>query len=135
MSEATHPLQVAVVAALRASAPLTSIVGLKIYDLVPANTPPPYVHLTGWQEIEDGTDCSDASELFWDVQCYSSAVGRPEAARMVGAVKDALHRLTPATAGWGNTEIQYRSTQYFTETDGATTRAVCNFHALTDSDT
>lgn len=135
MSEATLPLQAAVVAALKAHAPLAAIVGAKVYDRVPANTAPPYVTITGWQEIEDGTDCSDASEVFFDVQCYSAQVGRPEAARIAGAVKDALHRLTPATAGWGNAEIQYRSTQYFTESDGATTRAVCNFQALLDSGT
>ncbi|MGY6251611.1 DUF3168 domain-containing protein [Bosea thiooxidans] len=135
MSEATLPLQAAVVAALKAHAPLTALVGAKVYDRVPANTVPPYVTITGWQEIEDGTDCMDASEVFFDVQCFSAAVGRPEAARIAGAVKDALHRLAPATAGCGDTEILYRGTQYFTESDNATTRAVVNFHALTDSAT
>jgi hypothetical protein len=133
MSEATLPLQAAVVAALKASADLTAIVGAKIYDRVPPNTLPPYTTITGWQEIEDGTDCLDASEIFFDVQCFSVEVGRPQAARMAAAAKAALHRLTPATAGWGETEITYRSTSYFTEADGVTTRAVVNFHALTDS--
>lgn len=135
MSEATLPLQAAVVAALKAHAPLTAIVGTKVYDRVPANTQPPYIMLSGWQEIEDGADCFDTSEVFWDVQCFSAGVGRPEAARIAGAVKDALHRLVPVTAGWRNTEITYRSTQYFNESDGVTTRAVLGFQALTDSDT
>ncbi|MGY6251640.1 DUF3168 domain-containing protein [Bosea thiooxidans] len=135
MSEATLPLQAAVVAALKAHAPLTDIVGQKIYDRVPPNTLPPYVTITGWQEIEDGADCMDASEVFFDVQCFSAQVGRPEAARIAGAVKAALHRSSPATAGWAETEIIYRGTQYFTESDGTTTRAVVNFQALTDSAT
>lgn len=135
MSEATLPLQAAVVAALKAYAPLTAIVGAKVYDRVPENVQPPYVTLTGWQEVEDGTDCSDASEVFFDVQCFSAEVGRPESARIAGAVKAALHRLTPAFAGWSETEIIYRGTQYFTESDGTTTRAVVNFQALTDSGT
>jgi len=134
MSEATLPLQAAVVAALKAHAPLAAIVGAKVYDRVPPNTLPPYVCLSGWQEIEDGTDCSDSSEVFFDVQVYSAGVGRPEAAKIASAVKDALHRLTPAITGWGETEIIYRSTQYFVEADNATTRAVVNFQALTDSD-
>ena len=133
MSEATLPLQAAVVAALKAHAPLAAIVGAKIYDRVPANTQPPYIAVGGWQEIEDGTDCSDASELFWDVQCFSAAVGRPQAAQIAGAVKAALHRLTPVIAGWSETDISYRRTNYFTESDGTTTRAVVNFQALTDS--
>lgn len=134
MSEATLPLQAAVVAALKAYAPLAALVGAKVYDRVPANTVPPYICLSGWQEIEDGSDCFDASEILFDIQAFSSAVGRPEAARIAGAVKAALHHLTPAAAGWANTEIQYRSANYFTEADGATTRAVLNFHALTDRD-
>ena len=133
MSEATLPLQAAVVAALKAYAPLTDIVGQKIYDRVPANTAPPYCSISGWQELEDGTDCMDASDVFFDVQCFSASVGRPEAARIAGAVKKALHLLAPAAAGWANTEIQYRSTQYFTESDNVTTRAVLNFQALLDS--
>ena len=123
------------VAALKAHAPLVAIVGAKVFDRVPAGTVAPYCTITGWQEIEDGTDCSDASELFFDVQCFSTAVGRPQAAQIAGAVKAALHRLEPATAGWAETEISHRSTQYFTESDNATTRVVCNFQALTDSAT
>ncbi|WP_100961065.1 DUF3168 domain-containing protein [Bosea sp. FBZP-16] len=134
MSEATLPLQAAVIAALKAHAPLAAIVGTKVFDRVPAGTAAPYLCLSGWQEIEDGTDCMDASEVFFDVQCFSTSVGRPEAARIAAAVKAALHRLAPATAGWSETEILYRSTQYFTETDGTTTRAVVNFQSLTDSD-
>ncbi|MGX1786838.1 DUF3168 domain-containing protein [Bosea sp. NPDC055332] len=134
MSEATLPLQAAIIAALKAYAPLTAIVGAKVFDRVPAGTAAPYACLSGWQEIEDGTDCMDASEVFFDVQAFSTQPGRPEAARIAGSVKAALHRLKPATAGWSETEILYRSTQYFPEPDGTTTRAVVNFQALADSD-
>lgn len=140
MSEATLPLQAAVVAALKAYAPLVELVGHSykggIYDRPPddPNVKPPYTCLSGWQEIEDGTDCSDASEVFFDVQAFSTAVGRSEAARIAGAIKAALHKLAPAITGWANTEILYRGTQYFPEADGITTRAVVNFQALTDSD-
>ncbi|CAN7598932.1 DUF3168 domain-containing protein [Bosea sp. LjRoot237] len=133
MSEATLPLQAAVVATLKAYAPLTALVGAKVFDRVPAGTAAPYCVLTGWQEIEDGTDCSDASEVFFDVQVFSTAVGRPQSASIAGAVKAALHRLAPATTGWLETEISYRSAQYFTESDGTTTRVVLNFQVLTDS--
>lgn len=134
MSEATLPLQAAVVAALKAYAPLAAIVGAKVFDRVPAGTAAPYCTVTGWQEIEDGTDCMDASEVFFDVQAFSTEVGRPEAARIAGAVKAALHRLVPAVTGWTDAEISYRGTQYFPESDGTTTRAVVNFQALADSD-
>lgn len=133
MSEATLPLQAAVIAALKAHAPLAAIVGTKVFDRVPAGTAAPYVTISGWQEIEDGTDCMDASEIFFDVQAFSTQPGRPEAARIAGAVKAALHGMAPTLAGWTNSEVLYRSTQYFPEPDGITTRAVVNFQALTDS--
>jgi hypothetical protein len=135
MAEPILPLQPAVIAALKAHAPLAAIVGAKVYDRVPANTQPPYITITGWQIVEDGTDCADAVEIFFDAQCFSVNGGISQAAYMAGYVKDALHRLAPTTSGWGNTEILYRGTQYFTESDGTTTRAAVNFQALADSGT
>lgn len=135
MSEPILPLQPAIIAALKAHAPLAAIVGTKVYDRVPANTQPPYITITGWQIVEDGTDCADAVEIFFDAQIFSVNGGISQAAYMAGYVRDALHRLTPAIAGWANTEILYRGAQYFTESDGVTTRVVCSFQALTDSAT
>lgn len=129
----TLAVQAAVVAALKADAPLAAIVGAKVYDRVPPTVVPPYCMLSGWQEIDDGTDCMDASEVAFDVQCFSTAVGRPECARIAGAVKKALNRLRPAATDHTNVEIQHTSTVYFTETDNLTSRAVVSFRALVDS--
>jgi hypothetical protein len=133
MSDASLPLQAAVVAALKASLPLAALVGTKIYDRVPDATAAPYVKLSGWQEINDDTDCSDSSEVFFDVQCYSTAVGRPQVANIASAVKAALNKLEPSVTGFSGTQILHRSTLYFYEADGTTERAVVNFHALIDS--
>lgn len=135
MAEPILPLQPAVIAALKAHAPLAAIVGTKVYDRVPANTQPPYITITGWQIVEDGADCADAVEIFFDAQIFSVNGGISQAAYMAGYVKDALHRMTPTITGWAETEISHRSTQYFTESDNATTRVVCSFQALTDSAT
>lgn len=133
MPDATLPLQAAVVAALKAYAPLVALIGAKVYDRVPAGTVAPYVTLTGWQELNDDTDCSDASEAYFDVQAYSDAVGRPQVANIASAVKSALNKTTPAVTGWGECEILHNNTLYFTEPDGLTQRAVVNFKALLDS--
>lgn len=134
MIDASLPLQAAVVAALKADAALTAIVTAKVYDRPPASAVAPYTALTGWQVIEDGTDCSDAAEILFEIQCYSTGVGRPESARMATAVAAALHGLRPALAGFSEAEILHQSTLYFTETDGLTTRAVVSFQVLVDSD-
>lgn len=130
--EPTIPLQVAVQAALRESAALTAIVGVKVYDRVPEGTVAPYVTYSGWQEIEDGSDCADSAEVFFDVQCFSDIPSRAQVAAMSGAVRAALHRLAPQATGLGNVEILHNTTQYFRE-DGLTQRAVVNFKALVDS--
>lgn len=129
----TLALQAAIIAALKSNAPLVALVGTKIYDRIPPTVVPPYCTLTGWQEIDEGTDCMDASEVFFDVQCYSTAVGRPECANIAGAVKKALNRLSPAVAAHTNVEILHNSTLYFTESDNLTSRAVVSFRALVDS--
>jgi hypothetical protein len=129
----TLAVQAAIVAALKADAPLAAMVGTKIYDRVPPTVVPPYCALTGWQEIDQGTECMDASEVFFDVQCFSTAVGRPECAAIAAAVKKALNRVAPAVTAHTNVEIQHNSTLYFTETDNLTSRAVVSFRALVDS--
>lgn len=129
----TLAIQAAVVAALKAYAPLSALVGAKIYDRVPPTVVPPYCHLSGWQEIDEGTECMDASEVFFDVQVFSTAVGRPECANIAAVVKKALNRLQPTVTAHTNVEIQHNSTIYFTESDNLTSRAVVSFRALVDS--
>lgn len=131
----TLAIQIAIVAAMKAHGPLAALIGTKVYGRVPAGPPPavpPYVHMSGWQEINDDTDCSDASEVFFDIQAFSTTVGRPQVANIAAAVKGALNRLQPTVTGSTNVEILHTSTQYFTD-DGLTSRAVVSFRALVDS--
>lgn len=129
MAEPSLALQAHVVALLRGDSAVTGMVGQRIFDRVPASAMMPYIAMTGWQTISEDADCFDVSEVFFDVQCFSTDVGRPEVTRIAGAVKAALHRA--AAIDGGDPAISHNNTIYFVD-DGLTQRAVVNFRALVD---
>lgn len=129
MDDPSLALQVRVVALLRGDASLAGLVGNRIYDRVPADAVMPYVAMTGWQTISEDAECFEAWEVYFDVQCFSTEVGRPEVARIAGAVKSVLHKAAIATGG--DAAISHNNTLYFVD-DGLTQRAVVNFRALVD---
>lgn len=132
MSEATLPLQKAIVALIDAHAPLRALVPLGILDPVPQGTTDLYLRPTGWTETEDGTDCSDAVRVTFEIQCYAPPPARDSLAMLAGMVKRLLHKATPVVEGFSEVEILYRDTVYFNEPDGLSRRAVCRFEALAD---
>ena len=132
MSEATLPLQIAIVALLDADSPLRAIVPAGILDPIPQGTKNLYLRPTGWLESEDGTDCSDAVRVTFEIQCYAPPPARDGLATLAGRVKRVLHKAKPVVEGYSEVEILYRDTQWFDEPDGASRRAVCRFEALAD---
>lgn len=134
MIEATLPLQMAIVALLDADQPLRDLVPGGILDRIPQGTQPPYLFPSGWSQTEAGTECLDAADVDFEIQCVSIAPARDEIAAMAGAVARVLRRARPAIAGLGDVEISYSGTLYFQEPDGVTRRAVVRFRALVDED-
>jgi Protein of unknown function (DUF3168) len=132
MSEATLPLQKAIVALIDADAPLRALVPLGLLDPVPQGTTGLYMRPTGWLETEDGDDCGDAVRVAFEIQCYAPPPARDDLATLAGMVKRILHRAAPAVAGFSEVQIRHRDTQYFDEPDGLSRRAVCRFEALAD---
>jgi hypothetical protein len=132
MSDATLPLQKAIVALIDADAPLRALVAIGILDPVPQGTEGLYLRPTGWQELEEGSDCSDAVRVAFEIQCYAPPPARDDLAALAGMVKRILHKAQPAVEGFADVEILHRDTQYFAEPDGLSRRAVCRFEALAD---
>lgn len=126
------PIQHAVVAALRANAGLAALVGDRVYDDVPPDTAFPYVCLTGWQHVPEEIDCYDVSEYFFDVQCFSRRIGRIEVGGIAREVHSALRRKEITITSGDTAAISHRSTNYLTEPDGLTQRAILNFVVTSD---
>lgn len=125
-------LQGAIVAALKAvpalmAAPLRG----RILDRVNLGQARPYLHLRSFQGVDDGSDCVDGLEIFADLDVWSENVGKPEASRIAGTVRDALHEQPlELAAPWSLVEIAWRDTNI--DDDGNLVRARMTFRALVE---
>lgn len=126
-------LQGAIVRTLKAvpalaSAPLSG----RILDRVTEKEQRPYVHLRSFQGIEDGADKVDALELFADLDVWSSSVGKPEASRIAGQIRDALHEQEIELDGpWALVDIAFRDAS-IDDQGGNLVRARMTFRALVE---
>lgn len=126
-------LQKAVVAALKAHPGLSGIVSGRIYDRVPANAPRPYVHIRDFDTTRIDADCLDSLEIFIGIDVWSEAVGKVEASRAAGLVRDALQGAELALdAPYELIDLRTRSSVIADDGDGITTRARMTFVAQVD---
>lgn len=132
-TEPTLALQGAILAALNADSDVTDLVSDRIYDRIPKVPTFPYIRLGQDQDIDDGTDCTDASEIFATIDAFSRGVGKPEVKRIAGAVRRALHDADLSLTDNALVLIKYEDTIYRTDPDGLTEHAIIRFKALTES--
>lgn len=115
--------------------PLAAEICDRVLDRVEENDPRPYLHLREFQGLDDGAECDggaiDALEIFVGLDVWSDAAGKPEASRIAGLVRRALH-YAPLTlpAPWVLLEIAHRETVIADE--GLLVRARMSFHALVE---
>ncbi|KQT08526.1 hypothetical protein ASG40_11650 [Methylobacterium sp. Leaf399] len=128
-------LQGAIVAKLKGTPAVATALSNRILDRVNLGQARPYLHLRGFQGVEDGADCIDGLEVFADLDVWSEAVGKPEASRIAGLVRDALHyaNLT-LPEPWALIEIAHRDTN-IDDADGNLVRARMTFRALVERTT
>lgn len=127
---AAFALQKAIFVALRAYTPLTAIVSTRVLDRVKADEVMPYVHLRQFQEVDESNDCSDAWEVYADLDVWSDAVGKPQASQAAMAIRDALHdQDLVLEAPYALVEIRHRDTSIGDGGDGLLTRARLSFRA------
>ena len=124
-------LQRAVVARLKAYAPLGPLIGARIYDRVPENAAPPYVHIFDIQTVEAGAACIDADEATLTLQIWDTDKGRVRLRRIAGHVRDALHHHEAdlMADGCALIEMQVTDMRDFLEADGITSRAIVTLRA------
>ncbi|MGV2128121.1 DUF3168 domain-containing protein [Agrobacterium vitis] len=93
--DASHELQVAIVAALKASADVMALVDGRIYDRVPSDSSGgvkfPYVSFGGTQDLPEQAECIDASDLTIQIDIWSRDPGYAEGRRIAKAVKATLN--------------------------------------------
>lgn len=85
--------QKALIAALKANAGVTALVGQRIYDEPPTGVTYPYIHISSIEPAPWDTTCTEGATVQIGLQAHSRATqGRVEATRVAEAVKAALHR-------------------------------------------
>ncbi len=133
-------IQGAIVALLKADAPVGALVADRIYDQPPdARANPdglvfPYITASDSYLVDDTNSCSVMDEVFTQIHVWSRDVGKAEARRIAGAVRDAL-RPALTVAGHVISEQQHVTTRFMTDPDGVTKHAVIEHRFLTNPST
>jgi hypothetical protein len=125
-------LQGAIVTRLKADAPLTVLIGTRVYDQPPSSVTFPYFTIGEAQFIRDDALCVDGGQVYLTMHAWSRAVGFPEVKRIADAVVESLH-LAPITLPTNHLiSIMHRQTRVFRDSDGLTSHAVIEFVANTE---
>lgn len=85
-------IQKAVVAALKAAAPVSALVGARVFDRVPPDAAYPYVNVGEIQLLPEDTDCGESAEVFVTIHVWSNTPGAVQARDLAAKVRAALHR-------------------------------------------
>lgn len=142
MSDHTIDLDAAIVAALKAYAALTAIVGSGgVYGSVPSNAARPYVVVGDTTAIDDGGLDVDAQVHTITVHVWSKPPALNSAAQaisskrqcldMVKHVRAALHNTSPTLASGATPKLRCEFTETFRDPDDASHHGVLRFRART----
>lgn len=136
MSEPSLALQAAIVSALRADAPVTALIGQRVYDRVPPVPTFPYVTIGDDQVLPDAAECLDGSvEVTATIDVWSRTVGKVEAKQISGAIVSLLNFNASLTlTGYRLVSIEHESSRHLDDPDGLTSHSVVTFRALIDEE-
>lgn len=104
--------QVAIIAALKANAGVTALVGQRIYDEPPSGVTYPYIQISSIEPAAWDTDSVEGATVQIGLHAHSrTAQGRVEVTRIAEAVQAALHRNEAAltVAGYNLIEMIFQT--------------------------
>lgn len=126
-------LQGAIVSRLRSYAPLTALVGQKIYDRPPADAGEPYVDIGEAYCLRSDVECVDAQEVRLTLHAWSVYTGGfMEVKQIADAVVTALHQHPMILPTNRLISISHRMTRTFRDGDTTISHAVIEFVAFTE---
>lgn len=115
---------------MKAYAPLTALIGSRVYDNVPANAAFPYVSMGPEQVLQDDADCIESFEISFQIDAWSQAVGFPEVKRVAEEVRVSLHDYELPLVDNALITLTHRQTRIFRDPDGLTNHAALEFIAM-----
>jgi hypothetical protein len=133
MTTASVALRAAIVAALGADAPLTSLLGgAKIYDQPPASAAFPYVTLGESRVSDYSTGDGPGEEHAVTLHGWSRQGGHSQAHAIAGALLQALDDAPLALADHRLVNFRFAVADVRRESDGRTYHALVRFRAVTE---
>lgn len=134
MSEPSLALQKGIFAALTNAAPVTALVGTRVFDRVGASAAFPYIRIGTDQTVAEDQDCvPECVAVFAQIDVFSRAQGKVEAKNIAGAVARALNNGgVTLESGYLLQSFLHSDTRYLDDPDGLSTHAVLTFRALID---
>jgi len=141
-----NELLAAVLAHLRATTTVTSLVGTKIYDRVPEklvagapvpNVTSPYISLGPVSDTSDDADCIEALEITFQIDAWSwggnQAYGKTEVVNIIGAVRKALKGAELTLADNALVTLNHEITRILRDSDGVTNHGLVQFTAVIET--
>lgn len=128
--ELSNEILAGLVAALAANAALVALVGGRIYDEPPTSAAHPFVRVGNINLQALRSDCATDHDVLFSIEVHSRPdSGRVEAARIAGAVRDALDDAPFSVDGWVCEWCLYQTQAAFMTDDGQTYIATVAFSA------
>lgn len=128
-------LQAGLVAALKADAGVSALVGSRVYDEPPQTVTRPYVRIGGIEPRPVRTTCGSAADVAFSIEVYSRPnSGRVEATRVAEAVVAALdeNEAGVTVSGFTLVKLHWIGQTVGRDDDGQSYMAIVAFDALID---
>ena len=139
IAEPLYGLQAALVAKLKGTPAINTLVAGRVYDRWPERADYPAIAIAVADQsvaIEEAEDCTWGSENFLQVQVFSRDEAQPgmqTVRQIAGEIRYALRGWLPVVAGHRIDGAQFQDTTYFRD-DGLTSRAVMTFKVSSQAD-
>lgn len=131
MADSTLPAQAAIVAALKADAGVTALVGARVYDRAPDDVAFPYVSLGPESAQPFEAQLLDGWDMSLQIDTWSRKTGRVECRQIMAAIYAALHGAALAVSGHALVMVVLQLQTTMDDPDGVTVHGVQRFTVIT----
>ena len=126
-----NALQEAVFERLSADSALIALAGEgNVFDGRPERMEPPYLAFADWRTDDWSTGTEEGAEHRFEIEIWSEAQGRKQAAALAGAVRNALHDADLALPGFHLVNLRHLRTRTGREAKTRHIRARLEFRAV-----
>lgn len=132
MIDPSLELQAAIVAALKGAAPVTALVGARVFDAVAPNSEKPYVSLGQPQVLPDRADCIDGAEVSYTIHGWAAGPQSVAIKRLGKAIAAAIDDNELTLTGHRTVLCELEQTQYLDDPDGLTKHVAVTIRFLTE---